>query len=117
MKLKNSITLALMTASIVLLLVLQILWLQNSYEKAFYDLRRDSNYLFRNTLFSIRDSLFFKNVKAVPPDNVESIKIYKNSPDSLRVSMQSSTVQVIVKNSSHVNKDSLFAALQPMAQV
>jgi signal transduction histidine kinase len=107
-----------MSASILLLLVLQMLWLQNSYEKAFYDLRRDSNYLFRNTLFAIRDSLFLKNVKALPLDSskIESVQVFRktNSTDSMRVSMQSSSVQVIVKNSS-ANKDSLIEALRPMA--
>src|SRR5687767_16037450 len=84
MKSRNSITLTLMSASILLLLVLQILWLQNSYEKAFYDLRRDGNFLFRNTLFSIRDSLFLKSVKTLRQQDtlslgrVESTRLYKS---------------------------------------
>ena len=105
-----------MSASILLLLVLQILWLQNSYEKAFFDLRRDSNYLFRNTLIAIRDSLFLRNVQAVPPEKIEGIQVFKadRPPDSLRVNMQSSSVQIIVKNTSG-NKDSIINALRPMA--
>ncbi|HEU5291083.1 MAG TPA: hypothetical protein VFU05_10595, partial [Cyclobacteriaceae bacterium] len=78
-KSRNTITLILMSASILLLLVLQILWLQNSYEKAFFDLRRDGNFLFRNTLYAIRDSLFFKNVKAIPPDKIESVQVFKSN--------------------------------------
>lgn len=107
-----------MSASILLLLVLQVLWLQNSYEKSFYDLRRDSNYLFRNTLFSLRDSLFFKNIKAVPPDKIEAVQIFKTdpSPDSIRIhATQSSSVQVIVRSQS-ANKDSVIKALGPMAR-
>src|SRR5688572_16071896 len=115
MKSRNTITLTLMSASIMLLLVLQILWLQNSYEKAFYDLRRDSNYIFRNTLFSIRDSLFLKNIQALPIDSSKSVMFKKiDHVDSMRVSMRSSSVQVIVKSSSD-NKDSIVKALQPIA--
>ena len=104
-----------MSASILLLLVLQMLWLQNSYEKAFYDLRRDSNYLFRNTVFSIRDSLFFKNIQALPIDSSKSV-VFKeiNHTDSMRVRMRASSVQVIVKSSTD-NKDSLIEAIRPMA--
>lgn len=118
MKSRNTITLTLMSASILLLLVLQMLWLQNSYEKAFFDLRRESNYLFRNTLFAIRDSLFLKNVKALPPENsrIDSM-VYKEvrSTDSMRVQLKASSVQIIVDNKS-ASKDSLAEAiLRPMA--
>lgn len=103
-----------MSASILLLLVLQTLWLQDSYEKAFYDLRRDSNYLFRNTLFSIRDSLFLKNVQALPDNPMPSIMGGKLSADTMRIISKSSTVQVYVKGTP-ASKDSLVAALRPMA--
>ena len=46
-----------MISSIILLLVLQLFWLRNSYERAFFGLRRESNFIFRNTLYSMRDSL------------------------------------------------------------
>src|SRR5688572_19257460 len=115
MKSRNTITLTLMFASILLLLVLQILWLQNSYEKAFYDLRRDSNYLFRNTLFSIRDSLFLKNVQAVP-DSVPSRiqKTLEISADTMTITSKSS-IQLLVRGSTK-NNDSILDALRPMAQ-
>jgi two-component system phosphate regulon sensor histidine kinase PhoR len=127
MKSRNTITLTLMSASILLLLVLQILWLQNSYEKAFYDLRRDSNYLFRNTLLSIRDSLFVKNVKtlrqqdSLPMGTIDSAQVFKSdfSPDTLRVhrrTSSASTIQVIV-NSKHINEDSIIRALRPAAGI
>src|SRR5688572_5133526 len=125
MKSRNSITLTLMSASILLLLVLQILWLQNSYEKAFYDLRRDGNFLFRNTLFSIRDSLFLKSVKTLRQQDtlslgrVESTRLYKSDrgPDTMRFYSKrssASTIQVIV-NSKHINEDSIVRALKPAA--
>lgn len=111
-----------MSASILLLLVLQIFWLQNSYEKAFFDLRRDGNFVFRNTLFSVRDSLFLKSVKAVPHDSlfpdatgIESIRVIKKRDgDSLKITRSSSTVQVFVRGTTGSN-DSIAAMLRPMA--
>lgn len=111
-----------MSASILLLLVLQILWLQNSYEKAFFDLRRDGNFVFRNTLFSLRDSIFLKSVKAVPhdslfpdPTKIESIQVIKKrNGDSLKITRKSSTVQVFVRGTTGSN-DSIADMLRPMA--
>src|SRR6478609_8131730 len=115
MRSKNTITLTLMMMSILLLLILQVLWLQNAYEKAFFDLRRDGNYVFRNTLFSIRDSLFLKNVQALPIDSSKTAVFKKiDQMDSGRVSMQSSSVQIYVRGSAN-NKDSIIDALRPMA--
>lgn len=112
-----------MSVSILLLLILQVLWLQNSYEKAFFDLRRDSNYIFRNTLFSIRDSLFLKNVKPLAsdsqwqPSKIQSLQIFnKQGADSLQINMRSSTVQVFVNSDNPGNNDSIIKALRPMAQ-
>src|SRR5882672_4178675 len=120
MKSRNVLTLVLMSASILLLLILQVLWLQNSYEKAFNDLRRDSNYLFRNTLFAIRDSLFLKNVQLLPDSfpskKIESLQVFKSGEgDSVQLSMRSSSIQVLVKSSTG-NNDSIIDALRPMAQ-
>lgn len=112
-----------MLISITLLLMLQGLWLQNSYEKAFYDLRRDANFLFRSTLFTVRDSLFAKNFKPLHPDSVspekiESISVFKSKgADSMRIRMKSSTVQVFVSGDVSSNSDSLVRALQPMTHL
>ena len=120
MKSRNTLTITLMSASILLLLILQTLWLQNSYEKAFYDLRRDSNYLFRSTLFSLRDTLFLKSIHAIPPDlapsKIESIQLFKRpDKDSIQLNTKSA-VQVIVKGGSIANSDSIIRAIRPMAQ-
>ncbi|SKC71490.1 two-component system, OmpR family, phosphate regulon sensor histidine kinase PhoR [Ohtaekwangia koreensis] len=70
MKRKDIVILILMVSSIVLLITLQVFWLQNSYEKAFYDLRRQTNTIFRNTVLTLRDSAFSKNIQAVSVDSL-----------------------------------------------
>lgn len=59
------LSLALMICSLVLLVVLQGLWLKSSYEKAFFDFRRETNYLFRTTVFTMRDSLLAKRIEPI----------------------------------------------------
>lgn len=61
---KNLVPIALMAASMVLLLVLQGIWLRASYEKAYLDLRRQTSDLFRSTLFNLRDSTFLEHAGA-----------------------------------------------------
>jgi len=62
---KDVLPLALMASSIVLMVVLQGLWLRSSYEKAYLDFRRETNYIFRNTLFTMRDSLMAKRIQPI----------------------------------------------------
>jgi len=56
---------ALVVSSITLMVVLQGLWLRSSYEKAYLDFRRETNYLFRNTVYTLRDSLLSKRIESV----------------------------------------------------
>ena len=62
---KDVLPLALMASSIALMVVLQGLWLRSSYEKAYLDFRRETNYIFRNTLFTMRDSLMAKRIQPI----------------------------------------------------
>lgn len=57
-----------MATSILLLLALQFFWLTSSYEKAYMDLRKDTNNLFESTIGALRDSLFIKNFERIPSD-------------------------------------------------
>lgn len=121
-KSKNTLALTLMISSIALLLVLQLFWLGNSYERAFYGLRRDSNFIFRNTLYAMRDSLYQGNIRAVgsdslskiTPHDIQSVSIINRNSDSV-VATKSSTVQVFISNKSG-NKDSILDALRPMTR-
>lgn len=108
-----------MSCSIALLLILQVLWLRNSYEKAFYDLRRDTNFIFRNTIYTLRDSLFSKNIRpisadSIKPSTIESVQIWnQKGSDSMRIlTRTASTVQVYVNASG--DKDSIIRSLRPM---
>lgn len=111
-----------MISSIALLLVLQLFWLQNSYERAFYGLRRESNFIFRNTLYAMRDSLYQGNIRGISTldtltriegREIKSINILKSSPDSSTI--KSSTVQVFVSAKS-ASKDSIMDAIRPMTR-
>jgi two-component system phosphate regulon sensor histidine kinase PhoR len=62
---KDVLPLALMASSLALMVVLQGLWLRSSYEKAYLDFRRETNYIFRNTLFTLRDSLMAKRIQPI----------------------------------------------------
>ena len=57
---KNLITRLLMISSVLLLIALQVLWLTNSYEKAYLDFRRESGMLLKNSVSAVRDSLFVR---------------------------------------------------------
>lgn len=123
-KSKNLLALTLMISSIALLLVLQLFWLRNSYERAFFGLRRDSNFIFRNTLYSMRDSLYQGNIRAVGTDSLSTIRarditsmnVIQGRPlDSSGRVTKSSTVQIFVTDPSS-NRDSLIDALRPMTR-
>jgi len=115
--------LTLMISSIALLLTLQLLWLSNSYERAFFGLRRDSNFIFRNTLYAMRDSLYQGSIRATPIDtlskvsarDIHSINIIQRNFDSVQVTAKSSTVQVFISDKAS-NRDSVLDALRPMTR-
>ncbi|WP_165823975.1 sensor histidine kinase [Pseudochryseolinea flava] len=71
MKSKNIITLTLMISSIMLLIILQVFWLHNTYEKAFFDFRRETSTIFRNTTLEVRDSMLLKSMVSVSSDSVD----------------------------------------------
>lgn len=112
-----------MTSSIILLLVLQLFWLSSSYERAFFGLRRESNFIFRSTLFAMRDSLYQGNIRVmgsdslskIPPRDIQSISIIKRNPDSVVTTAKSSTVQIFISDRVG-DKDSILDALRPMTR-
>lgn len=121
---KNSITVALIITSLALLLVLQVFWLQGAYEKAYYTFRRETNTIFRNTVFQLRDSVFVNTLQSsadtvpfIHHDNGRRTLQLTNKrsslePDSFLVRRQAATVQVYI-SSSDVS-DSLIKSLEPI---
>jgi len=106
-----------MASSIMLLVALQYLWLRNSYEKTFLDFSRESSILFRNTVYSLRDSMIVKNIEPINLDSVrgpafgkDSFNLKFISDDSLK---HSSNVQILI--SSNTKGDSGVNVLKPLA--
>ena len=128
-KSKNIVALALMVSSIALLLVLQLFWLRDSYERAFFGLRRDTNFVFRNTLYAMRDSLYQNSFRAIgndtlrniSPNNIQSISIFKQKiegkplKDSMVVTPKPATVQIVVSGKP-VSNDSIINAIRPVTR-
>ena len=56
---------ALMTSSILLLLVLQILWLRSAYTDELDSLKKETNALFRSTVISMHDSLLLSSIEPI----------------------------------------------------
>jgi two-component system phosphate regulon sensor histidine kinase PhoR len=119
-KSKNTLTLALIVSSIVLLLALQVFWLISSYEKAYFDLRRETNIVFRSTVMALRDSLFIKNFEKVPSDS--SVRVFNFIPKSdsgihekSTAHLQSSSSQIQIYISSDRKGDSVQTLLRPLS--
>lgn len=67
---KKVIALCLMISSLLMLVVLQSLWLKNSYESAYHSLSRESFSLFNTTVLALRDSMFVQNIKVIRGDSL-----------------------------------------------
>ncbi|MEO5976457.1 MAG: HAMP domain-containing sensor histidine kinase [Chryseolinea sp.] len=68
--LRLGLRLALVISSIGLLIILQGFWLTTSYESAYISFRRESSSILRSTLFTLRDSIFQKNIIYVSDDGI-----------------------------------------------
>ena len=66
------IRLTLMVSSIVLLLLFQLFWLASSYEQTYIGFHRETSALLRSTVFSIRDSLFLRDLDHLFPEEPDS---------------------------------------------
>jgi two-component system, OmpR family, phosphate regulon sensor histidine kinase PhoR len=70
MKSKNSVTVILMVSSIALLLVLQFFWLRSTYRDAAENFTKETNSLFRTTIFALHDSLIQRSLEPVKGDSI-----------------------------------------------
>lgn len=75
---KNWVTIALMVSSIVLLIGLQVVWLQALYKDVKRDLRREINFLFSSTVVALQDSILEKNIKPLPGDS--TVELFGRQP-------------------------------------
>src|SRR5258707_6212124 len=70
---KNWVTLILIISSIVLLIGLQVVWLQSLYKDVKRDLRRETSMLFSSTVMAMQDSILEKTIKPLPGDSTAEI--------------------------------------------
>ncbi|MBK7649585.1 MAG: GHKL domain-containing protein [Flammeovirgaceae bacterium] len=119
---KNTIALALIISSIILLMALQIFWITNSYEKAYFDLRRETNGLFRSTIMALRDSMLLKSFEQMPGDSLHEpqftftsrLDTSKNIKSRARTNQSVSQIQVFI--SADGKKDSIQTILRPLSK-
>jgi two-component system, OmpR family, phosphate regulon sensor histidine kinase PhoR len=113
-KSKNTLTLALIVSSIVLLLALQVFWLISTYEKAYFDLRRETNVIFRSTVMALRDSLFTQSISPISSDSINHI-IVQNRVDTLWKKLPEASSQIRVYLNSNIKEDTIGKVLRPLA--
>ncbi len=110
-----------MCSSIGLLLILQVVWLTSSYEKAFYDLRKETSTLFDMTVSAMRDSLITSSIQRVPNDSVNGIflrqpfdsLVDKGQRMRMNIRQESSQVQIFI--SSTKSRDSVSSFIRPLS--
>jgi two-component system, OmpR family, phosphate regulon sensor histidine kinase PhoR len=122
---KNIVIVSLITASLVLLLALQVAWLRGAYHQEHVRLQRDLSRMFKDMVFEMSDSLFKKNISALPAANItriqikDSLSIVGNGRVSARRhvfsdSLNNGSVQVMVY--AQGGNDSLSNFLKPLAE-
>jgi two-component system, OmpR family, phosphate regulon sensor histidine kinase PhoR len=129
-------TIILMTSSIILLLVLQLLWLRSAYKDELSAFSRETNNLFRGTIIALQDSLILKNILPITaadslqgrnfPEGsrieVWNTKVVRDSmlakvpfePARPRLKVRDSISQIEIYVSSSADGDSLKQVLRPI---
>jgi two-component system, OmpR family, phosphate regulon sensor histidine kinase PhoR len=126
MKSRNTLTIALMLTSIILLLALQVLWLRSEYQNSIESFRKEANTIFRNTVMAMQDTLIEKSIKPMKGDSIFTRSIYKSklksdsvfiftTRDSIphgAIRERSSNIQLFVNSS--VKSDSISHLVRPL---
>lgn len=108
-----------MISGMILLLILQVFWLQSSYEKAFHDFRRETSFMFRNVVSAMRDSAIIKTIEPVNGDTslhgqtskliVKGDRVFKKTDSLVHVS----NFQIYVQSADDSVKKDMLKALAP----
>ena len=118
-----------MISSIVLLLVLQVFWLKSAYRDAADNFRKETNSIFRNTIFAMHDSLVQRSLQPMAGDSSrkflrpkrffvkDSLAFASQPPDDslynyINIKERSARIEVIM--SSEPGSDSLQKILRPL---
>jgi two-component system phosphate regulon sensor histidine kinase PhoR len=117
---KNKLALLLLITSVGLLMLLQFFWLKSSYEKAFFDLRKERSMILKGAVFTLRDSLFVKSIEPVNMDSPafgiattlrsDSVNVKVEDADSHRVE---SNIRILITSAEKA--DSSMDFLKPLA--
>jgi two-component system phosphate regulon sensor histidine kinase PhoR len=114
-----------MASSIILLLVLQFLWLRSAYDDARERFQKETNNLFRHTIFTLHDSLIVRSIAPLHADSVPAANHFRSNrlqrhlnpggsrPDSLTQKKAEAYVEIFVSSDS---KDSIGWMLRPLAR-
>lgn len=113
-----------MVISIALLLVLQFFWLRSSYQNEREQLRKETTALFRNTLFTIQDSLIQERIKFIPDSTdkisgkVERVEYWrgKQADSTFHLNFQNREARVQMYVSGDAPPDSLQGILRPLSE-
>jgi two-component system, OmpR family, phosphate regulon sensor histidine kinase PhoR len=127
-QLKNSTTLLLMLSSIILLLVFQFFWIRGAYREAGEDFRKESNMIFRNTVFAMHDSMIEQSIEPVEKEGIYTLRkrrhlhfndsiFFTENPvrDSVtnHINLREKTARIEIFSSAD-QKDSLGRILRPL---
>ncbi len=82
MKLKTApfLPIVLMSLSLLLLLLFQVVWLQKVYDEKYELLHRETDAVFRETMLNIQDSLVRKSMKLVKGDSLKRLPLPPDLP-------------------------------------
>lgn len=98
------------------MLALQVFWLTNSYEKAYFDLRNQTNGLFRNTIFALRDSLFTQRISPLTSDSVNTV-VFQGKIDSVWQKLPEAAAQVrVYLDAKNLGEDTVRKLLRPITR-
>jgi two-component system, OmpR family, phosphate regulon sensor histidine kinase PhoR len=104
---RNSLSIVLITCSIGLLMALQFFWLRKVYRDEEHGFRKETSFIFRNTMFALNDSALQKSIQPMQTDSsvsksVGEIRVVRTSKtiDSLTFRKIQSDLPFTVHDSS-----------------
>ncbi|MEO7988004.1 MAG: HAMP domain-containing sensor histidine kinase [Chryseolinea sp.] len=122
---RNSLSIALITSSIGLLMALQFFWLRKVYRDEEHGFQKETSFIFRNTVFALSDSALQKSIRPMRLDSskvrvLRTTKItdtimFRRSNSEPPITFLDSTanIQVYISPGAHEN-DSLVHMLKPL---
>jgi two-component system, OmpR family, phosphate regulon sensor histidine kinase PhoR len=111
---RQSLLLPSMVLSLLLLIGLQLVWLRSEYTGAYENLRKETGFIFRQTIMTMQDSLMRRNIVALPADTLAP---GWPAGDSLKIRIQTDRgrqVRIFSHQGAPAGRDSLFPYIRPL---